>query len=106
MVLINRYRETMQPWDDSETEPDRESEDLSISEPVGFRELVSLMRQHSECSSYPASGSTYEWLSSESEPDYRTGESSRDSLHYSHDNPARNAKYWRKAMKCAGFIKG
>jgi len=105
MILINRFRKVTQPWDDSETEPESETEELSISEPVGFRELVNLMRQHGQCSCSPASGSTWEWFSSESEPDYRTGESSTDSMHYSHDNPARNAKYWVKAMRAAGYIR-
>ena len=72
---------------------------------MGFRELVFAMREYPIVSCSPARGTTYEWLMSETEQDYRTGEYTEKSLHYSHDNPPRCAKYWRLAMKAAGQLK-
>jgi len=63
-----------------------EFEDVAYS----LCELISEMRQYSECSCYPAKGVPYEWLTSK-------GDISRN-------NPARNDKYWRKALRVAGFI--
>ena len=35
----------------------------------------------------------------------RTGADTVESLHYARENPTRNLKYWRAAMKAAGFVK-
>ena len=91
------------PEDDGEDYcPDGES--TSDDQTVGFRDLVRLMRDYPMPSCSPASGEPFEWLQAESQQDYQTGEFTECSLHYSRDNPARKAKYWRKAMLAAGII--
>lgn len=72
-------------------------------ERLTFKELVQLMKTYTEASCCPASGNTREWLS-HSTTSYIDGSLTEYSLHYDR-NPARSAKYWRKAMKAAGFIK-
>jgi hypothetical protein len=81
--------------------PDAELVDESI-ETVTFRELVSLMRNYQQPSSWPCSGAPNEWLSAWPESDYYTGSTIEKSLHYALQNPARNERYWRKAMRVAG----
>lgn len=76
----------------------------SADELVSFRELVALMEAHPHPSSWPPSGSIREWVSTETEQDYRTGEFTECSLHYAHDNPPGRAKYWRAAMRAAGHL--
>lgn len=78
----------------------------STDEIVGFRELVQMMRDYPHASCWPVTGGTYEWLTSETHQDPYMGEYTECSLHYSHDNPPRAAKYWRAAMRAAGLIKG
>ena len=82
--------------------PDGEAE--CTDEMVSFRELVALMEAHPHPSSWPPSGSIREWVSTETEQDYRTGEFTECSLHYAHDNPPSRAKYWRAAMRAAGHL--
>jgi hypothetical protein len=53
----------------------------------------------------PASGETYEWLTSYAEQDFRTGAYESESIHFCRSNPPRLAKYWRKAMEAAGILK-
>jgi hypothetical protein len=48
----------------------------------------------------------YEWMMTEIEQDYRTGEWIDRSMHFARINPARRAKYWRLAMKAAGILRG
>lgn len=43
------------------------------------------------------------WFTSYGEADYRTGETTNYSLHYSRSNPSRNMKHWIAAVKAAGF---
>jgi len=76
------------------------------SEGYTFRELVRLMRDYNNPSCYPATGGAYEWLSNDASIDYTTGDETIESIHYSADNEPNKAKYWRKAMACAGLIKG
>ena len=76
------------------------------SEGYTFRELVRLMRDYNNPSCSPASGGVYEWLSNDASIDYTTGDETIESIHYSADNEPNKAKYWRKAMVCAGLIKG
>jgi len=75
----------------------------AINESVSFRELVCMLRERFiHPSQSPASRTTRVWFTSESEHDYRTGEYRDESIHFSSDNPVRKAKYWIKAMQCAG----
>jgi hypothetical protein len=91
------------PEDDEEYYcPDGES--TSDDQTVGFRDLVRLMRDYPMPSCSPARGETFEWVSTEAHQDPYSGDYTECSLHYSRDNPARNAKYWRKAMRAAGVI--
>ena len=104
-ILVNRcYAETT-----PESVEDGEFSDtgtISENEEMTFRELVRAMQEHSQCSCYPASGSTHEWLfTGFSTTDFRTGTERDESLHYSRQNPPAMAKYWRKAMCFAGIIK-
>ena len=106
MLTINLVTETYEyPETDSDIDVPDEPTDAEVrTESVSFRELVSLMREYSEPSCSPASGAAFEWLS-RSETDYRTGADTVESLHYARENPARNLKYWRAAMKAAKFVK-
>jgi hypothetical protein len=104
MLTINLVTETYD-WPCGDEEPAQEPSDSDIrTESVSFRELVSIMREYSEPSCYPPVGADFEWLS-RSETDYRTGADTVESLHYARENPTRNLKYWRAAMKAAGFVK-
>ena len=107
MILISKTFETYTP----ESIENGEAEEQGFifeDEPYTFRELLRLIRREgftaAGCS--PASGSPDEWLSGESEPDYQTGEETIYSLHYSHRNAPRAAKYWTAAFKAANIIKG
>jgi hypothetical protein len=106
MIKINLI-ETVYPApadDEDDYCPDGESS--TSMETVGFRELVELMREYSQPSCFPAVGETYEWLSQpDMEQDMFTGEYTERTLHYSHDNAPRWAKYWRRAMAAAGIIR-
>lgn len=95
--------------DDSETWDRTESMDDLADEKFSFKELVQkiTMEGFFECSCFPAKGDVREWLSTQSEiVDCKTGELQVKSLHYSHKNNTRVAKYWRKAFIAAGIIKG
>jgi hypothetical protein len=95
--------------DGDDAEPNFEDDGFDfVDEPLSFRELVHLIEDEA-CtmpSCWPADGSTFEWLSLESQMDMHTGVWRTTSLHYSQKNPTRNAKYWRLAFKAAGLIKG
>ena len=106
MLTVN-FVETVYPAPDDDDDdycPDGEGSVNTVV--MGFRELVRAMRDYSFVSCRPAIGATYEWLHSELEQDYRTGEYTERSMHYSHDNPEHCAKYWRLAMKAAGLLRG
>jgi hypothetical protein len=93
------------PGDDEEDYcPDAMEGDVETRE-VSFGELVALMHQYTQPSCSPAGGHVYEWLSAESEQDYRTGEWTERSIHFSHANPKRYEKYWRYAMLAAKIAK-
>jgi hypothetical protein len=70
-----------------------------------FGELVHEMRNYSQSSCSPRDGGTHVWVSSEGDTDYRNGEETTYSLHYSRSNRDRYAKYWRKAMQICGLTK-
>lgn len=73
------------------------------NEPTSFRDLVELMREHPNASSYRNDGNCKIWLDSESEQDDFTDDYITTSIHFSRSNPERNKKYWRKAMLAAGL---
>lgn len=102
MIRITRI-ETVYPAPDGADGycPDGESD--SRDEEVSFRELVDLMRAHVHPSASHLRGTPFEWLSTEPYPDPYSGEYSEHSLHYSRDNPPRMLKYWRAAMRAAGY---
>jgi len=104
MILLNKSYTIVTP----ESAADGDFAECGLefeNTPYTFRELVNELQRYSEASCSPAHGETYEWATSEGDIDYRTGEVTEYSLHYSRNNPARNAKYWRLAMKAVGFIK-
>lgn len=107
MILLSKTFETYTP----ESIENGEAEEAGFvfeNVPYTFRELVRLIRMEgfTQPSCWPASGNPHEWLTTEFEPDYRTGEESIYSLHYSHNNPSRAAKYWKAAFRAANIIKG
>lgn len=105
MILVNRAfsevtPESAEAGDISECGMIRENEEYT------FRELVRAMREHPQPSAWRATGDTSEWLSTGyGVSDYGTGTERGETLHYSCDNPPRNAKYWRWAMRAAGVLK-
>ncbi len=106
MILIHTIQECIAI--DEEGIPLKDTgEFLTENEPIGFRDLVWMMTSegYREPSCYPPRGSTFEWLSTNPETDYQTGQSEYRTMHYSMKNPSRNDKYWRKAMIVAGIIK-
>ena len=72
-------------------------------EPYTFRELLDELRLYSHASSYPCRGSRYDWMTTESDQDYQSGDCTSYSLHFSHKNSPRAEKYWAKALKLAGL---
>ncbi len=104
MIKVHSLIERQEQPTEFDDCPDATVEDQS-TEQVSFRELVDLMRRFSYASCSPAIGATYEWLSTEPELDYITGDYITESLHFDRSNEARKAKYWRKAMQLSGLCK-
>lgn len=104
MILINKTYEVITP-ESAEDGDTAESGFVRQNQEVTFRELVSIMRDYQEVSCSPASGSTYEWLTTYGDADMWDGSHRNESLHFSHENKPHVAKYWRRAMVAAGFIK-
>lgn len=108
MLLINRWFEVVTEESAEHGEPE-ESGLLASNEPVTFRELVEMLRD-GEPSAWPATGETREWVTKdqgETRAWFERGERESHSLHYSKDNPARKARYWRLAFIAAGLkVKG
>ena len=106
MILISRTFETWTADDIEAGDTDSRGFEF-INEPVGFRELVDMIGRegffYPSCS--PATGSAYEWLETEPDTDYRTGEQTRYALHFSSLNNPRAAKYWKRAMQAHNLIK-
>ena len=92
--------------EDDEDDYCPEGESTTRSDTVTFRELVRLMEDYRYPSCSPARGEVYEWMMTEIEQDYRTGEWIDRSMHFARINPARRAKYWRLAMQAAGILRG
>jgi hypothetical protein len=107
MLLINRAFEIVTP--ESAEHGDAEARGmLASNEQVTFRELVSMLREGGEVSSYPATGDVREWVTQdqgETRAWFERGEREYRSIHYSRDNAARKARYWRLAFVAAGLIK-
>ncbi len=104
MIKVHSLIERQEQPTEFDDCPDATVEDQS-TEQVSFRELVDLMRRFSYVSCSPAIGAAYEWLSTEPELDYITGDYITESLHFDRANEARKAKYWRKAMQLAGLAR-
>lgn len=104
MIKIIRIIERQPIPDEHDDCPDFVIDD-EVTDEVGFRELVELMRRFTFISSMPSSGAIMDYLSTYPDTDYRTGDEITETMHYAHENhPAKN-KYWRKALKASGFIK-
>ena len=102
MIKINRVETTYPaPVYGEDYCPDGES--TVTAEEVSFRELVDLIRAHPHPSTSHLRGSPREWFTAESEQDYQTGEYIEQSLHYADDNHPRYVKYWRAAIRAAGY---
>jgi len=70
--------------------------------PHGFRETVELI-QSGGFNVPSCSPGVPDWLSTESEQDFRTGEYETKSIHPGRD--ARSQRYWAKACRAAGVVK-
>ena len=107
MILISKTYQTFTP-DSIEAGEAEETGYLFEDEPFTFRELLREITWQGfrNPSSSPATGNPREWLDTEPEPDYQTGEETVYSLHFSHNNPDRAAKYWKAAFRAANLIKG
>jgi len=103
MLLIDKTFEVV--TEESASEGEVEDAGFSaINESYTFRELVLLLKSiYIHPSQSPVTRSSRIWFTSEAEQDYMTGEYRSESIHYSADNPSRKAKYWVKAMQCAGY---
>jgi hypothetical protein len=104
MIKVHSLIERQEQPTEFDDCPDATVEDQSTDE-VSFKELVQLMKKFQYASCSPAIGATYEWLSTEPELDYITGDYITESLHFDRANEARKAKYWRKAMQLAGLVR-
>lgn len=103
MILIDKVYEivTEESAENGEIE---ESGFSAQNEPVSFREIVDMLKgEFIHASQSPVTHSTSVWFTSESEQDHMTGEYRSESIHFSHDNPSRKAKYWAKAIQFDGF---
>jgi len=93
---------------DADYLPDGESE-LEARD-MTFSELALLLIEENVImpSSWPPpqNPGPHDWLSCEPSQDYRTGEWTERSVHFSHENPRHLEKYWRKAWQAAGVIRG
>ncbi|MFI3187260.1 MAG: hypothetical protein QX198_14890 [Methylococcaceae bacterium] len=103
MILIDKTFSEVTP-ESAEAGDMSDSGHVYVNCPYTFSELVQELKNFSETSSYPCTGSARDWVSTGySVEDYLTMRERSESLHFSHDNPARKAKYWRKALRVAGL---
>jgi hypothetical protein len=107
MILISKTYQVFTPESLEDGEPE-DSGFMFEDEPHTFRELLRVIQRDgfTNPSSSPATGEPYEWLTTDPEPYYQTGEETIYSLHFSHNNESRAAKYWKAAFKAANIIKG
>jgi hypothetical protein len=105
MILINRTFEIV--TEESAADGDAaERGMLASNEAVTFRELVSMLR-YGEASEWPASGEAREWVTQdqgETRAFFERGEREAHSIHYSRDNAAHKARYWRLAFIAAALV--
>ena len=103
MLLVDKTFEVV-THDSAENGEVEDAGFSAVGESYTFRELVSLLKSiYIHPSQSPVTRSSRIWFTSEAEQDYMTGEYRSESIHYSADNPNRKAKYWIKAMRCAGY---
>lgn len=106
MILINRFFEIV-TQDSAELGKPANSGVLASNDAVTFRELVAILRDGQACT-WPATGDTREWVSKDQGETYAFfahGARESHSIHYSRDNPAHKARYWRLAFIAAGLIR-
>ena len=105
MIRINKTCSEVTP-ESAEHGDTSDSGHVYVNLPYTFSELVQELRNFSETSSYPCTGAARDWVSTGySVEDYLTMTARSESLHFSHDNPTRKAKYWRKALQVAGLAR-
>ena len=100
MIRISRTYEIITEESAEHGEAEERGFDFENVE-VTFRELVDYLREHSEPSSRPCTGSRYEWFTQYGEADFRTGDVENYSIHFAGGNP----KYWEKAVRAAGLCR-
>lgn len=101
MILISKTFETMS----QESAENGDYEDTGYcweNVECSFSELVSIIRGL-EPSQSPITNAAFVWFTEHGDIDYRTGEETSYSYHFSRDNKQGNMKYWIKAIKAAGF---
>lgn len=106
MIIVNRYFEIVTP-ESAEDCDAAERGILAEGERLTLRELIRAM-QGGESSCYPARGDVFEWVSipqGGTRAYFEDGEEETHTVHFSRDNPPRNARYWRIAMIAAGIVK-
>lgn len=106
MLLISKTFERWTPEDIESGEPSESGFEYR-AEPMRFRDVVELLR-HGEPSSYPALGNTHEWITHHDSNGgtrefYESGIRENVSYHFARENPPRNAKWWKLAMRHAGL---
>ena len=104
MILINRTFEIVTEESAANGEA-AGSGFLAEGESVTFRELVALLR-HGEPSQSPVTDPARCWVThdeGETRAFFEDGERESHSTHYARENPARNLKYWRAALRAAGY---
>lgn len=104
MIKIVHVDTVFLPPSDDEEDYCPDGESSSYDEEVSFRELVELMRHNSPSTSHPT-GSVSEWITTDPYIDPYTGKTEEKTLHYSRENPSRNAKYWKLAMIASKVIR-
>lgn len=106
MMLIDVTYELV--TEESASEGDAEERGYVMqSEPRTFREVVQMLKG-GEPSSWPANGDPYEWVTHTnwnqgSRSHIEDGIDESRSVHFSHENPARKARYWALAFRAAGL---
>lgn len=102
MIKVTRI-ETVYPAPDDEGDYCPDGESSSTDEEVSFRELIELLQDHIHPSCSPLRGDAFEWFSTEAYQCPYSGEYTEHSLHFSRENPPRMLKYWKAAIRAAGF---
>ena len=106
MILISKTYEIITE-DSAEDGATEEAGFYFEDEPMTFRELIGEIHRGGYCytSSYPCYGRAGDWLTTETDIDYQTGERTSYSLHFSHNNNPRLERYWRKALQYVRLAK-